>query len=211
METPITEFVLFKPKQPSPAFDSVISALKSVQGVDAVYHGSQLEDQTTHVFVIRWTSHDAFTAFSSSEAYTPWLADFKALAADPRFYQVRFTPSATPALDAPCTEVVVAYGIRRAVFVDNLHIFSDRMTEGGRAGSMEGWHANAWGEVTTPLPAPAGGAEGHAAVLLVGWDSKEAHLNAKAVPGPISDNIELIRKEREALTMLQYHVNLNRL
>lgn len=188
----VTEFIAFTLKHPenlpSPSFDSVLSTLKLATGVTSVQHGARLEDPATHLVVVRWSSHDAFAGFSASEAFTPWLADFKALTARaPLFYQSRLQPGAgdtTSALDAPCTEVIVAYGVERPHFSQNLELFSFRMSERGKAGEMEGWHGNAWGQVTTPIVKDDGeGEPKQADTLLVGWDSKEAHENARAGSG----------------------------
>ncbi|KAF3346308.1 hypothetical protein VdG2_05567 [Verticillium dahliae VDG2] len=72
-----------------------------------------------------------------------------------------------------------------------------------------GWHANAHGEVTTPIARDVDGTPGPAAVLLVGWDSVEDHALAKGGPGPILDNIELIRTGRKDVTL--HHYNLKQL
>lgn len=185
-----TEFVTFSLKHPenhpSASFDSIVSTLKSLSEVIAVYHGTRLEDQAKHLLAIRWFSHDAFIGFAASEAYTPWLADLKALAADPVFHQARLGPSPAQALEAPCTEIMVAYGIDKSIFPRNLELFSDKVSEGGRAGAIKGWHASAHGEITTPIAKDAGGPAGDAALLLIGWDSKAAHEQAKAGPGRTS-------------------------
>lgn len=187
MDSEITEFITFTLKNPdshpSASFESVTTSLAAVPGVLALHHGSRIEDPSIHLLIVRWSSHDAFSAFSATESYTPWLADLKAFATNLSFYQARLSPSAAPVLDAPCTEVLVAHGIEKPTFPENLATFSSNMSEGGRAGSMKGWHANAHGEVTTKISSEADGEVADAAVLLVGWDSKDDHEAAKAVPG----------------------------
>jgi heme-degrading monooxygenase HmoA len=183
----VTEFITYTLKHPdddsSVAFDSVVSTLTSLSGVTAVHHGTRIEDPAIHLIIVSWSSHDAFKDFAASESYTPWLANLKTLAASPAFYQAHLDRSPAQVLDAPCTEIMVAYGIEKPEFTDNLKLFSDRMTEGGKAGALKGWHASSQGEVTTPIARDVGGTPGDAALLLIGWDSKAAHEAAKAAPG----------------------------
>ncbi|KAH6691648.1 hypothetical protein F5X68DRAFT_202318 [Plectosphaerella plurivora] len=209
----VTEFITYTLKHPendhSAAFDSAVSTLESLDGVTAVYHGTRLEDPTLHLIIISWTSHDAFTEFAASEAYTPWLANLKTFAAKPTFYQAHLDPSPTQALDAPCTEIMVAYGIEKPEFTQNLKLFSDRMTEGGKAGALKGWHSSTQGEVTTKIARDPDGTPADAALLLIGWDSKAAHEAAKAAPGPIRDNIYLLRTAVDSVQM--FHSILEKL
>ncbi|KAM0271430.1 hypothetical protein ACHAQH_009084 [Verticillium albo-atrum] len=212
MSDPITEFVTFTPRDPashpSASFTSLINTLLSTPGVQSLHTGPQHETPETHLLAIRWSSHAAFSAFAASEHYTPWLADLKALLdGPPRFHQARLDSG--PALAAPCTEVLIAYGIERPLFSDNLKLFSERMGEACTAQGTKGWRGNAWGEVTTAISKEVDGEAGPAAMLLVGWDGVEDHALAKGGPGPILDNIELIRTGRKDMAL--HHYNLKQL
>ncbi|KAL0938910.1 uncharacterized protein CTRU02_205520 [Colletotrichum truncatum] len=210
--TKVTEFIVLTLKNPSPepsaAWADVTATLKSVPGVTALYTGRQLEDPSKTVLVVDWASPDAFSSFAASENYTPWFASLKAIAASdpaPVFYKVPFVsdgasdPSAV--LRAPCTEVFVAYGVEPD-FVGKTAEFAGGLSKG----TVEGFHGHAYGEVSTPLAYGADGERGPAVTLLLGWDSKEAHLEAKGKSGPVSDNIHLLRSGRKDISM--YHVNL---
>lgn len=188
MSDPITEFITFTPRDlashPSAPFGAVASTLLATPGVESLHTGPQHEDPATHLLAIHWTSHAAFTAFAASDRYTPWLADLKALlVGPPRFHQVRLAHAATAVLAAPCTEIMTAYDIDRPLFPENLRLFSERMAAACAAQGTRGWHANAHGEVTTPIARDVDGTPGPAAVLLVGWDSVEDHALAKGGPG----------------------------
>ncbi|KAM0332325.1 hypothetical protein ACHAQA_002601 [Verticillium albo-atrum] len=212
MSDPITEFVIFTPKDPashpSASFNSLAQTLIFTPGVEALHTGPQHESPETQLLAIRWSSHDAFIAFAASEHYTPWLADLKALLdGPPRFHQARLDDAgAGPTLEAPVTEVMMAYGIERPAFRENLRLFSDRMADACRAQGTRGWHGNAWGEVTTAISKEVDGEAGPAAMLLVGWDAVEDHAVAKGGPGPILDNIELIRTGRKDVTLYHYYL-----
>ncbi|CRK12638.1 hypothetical protein BN1723_001887 [Verticillium longisporum] len=168
MSDPITEFVTFTPRDltshPSAPFGAVASTLLATPGVGSLHTGPQHEDPATHLLAIHWTSHAAFTAFAASDRYTPWLADLKALlAGPPRFHQVFLAHAATAVLAAPCTEIMTAYDIDRPLFPENLRLFSERMAAACAAQGTRGWHANAHGEVTTPIARDVDGTPGPAA------------------------------------------------
>ncbi|WYZ34816.1 hypothetical protein EsH8_I_001092 [Colletotrichum jinshuiense] len=220
MSSPVTEFITLtlrnhatSPDQPPAAWSDVIATLKAVPGVNALHAGHQLEDPSKTVLVVEWASPEAFSAFASSESYTPWFASLKAVAspdpAPPTFYKVPFAPGSDPAsvLRAPCTEVFVAYSVEPS-FVGQTAEFARGLTDG--KASVAGFHGHAYGEISTPIAVAGGdGQPGPAVTLLLGWDSKEAHLDAKAKAGPISDNIHLLRSGRKDISM--YHVNLKQI
>ncbi|KAK2004604.1 hypothetical protein LX36DRAFT_353560 [Colletotrichum falcatum] len=224
MTTPITEFVVLTLKnhgssEPPAAWSDVIGTLKSTPGVNAVYTGTQSEDPSKTVLVVEWASPAAFSEFAASESYTPWFASLKAVSAHtspgspgvapPLFYKVPFTADSDPAavLEAPCTEVFVAFGVDDS-FVGQTAEFVQGLTQGGA--SLEGFRGHAYGAISTPLAVEGSEDEekGPAVTLLLGWDSKQAHLDAKAKAGPISDNIHLLRSGRKSVS--SYHVNLKR-
>ncbi|GKT83425.1 LOW QUALITY PROTEIN: AMB domain protein [Colletotrichum tofieldiae] len=176
------------------AWSDVTGTLKSVAGVNAVYTGTQLEDPSKTVLIVEWASPAAFSDFAASESYTPWFASLKAVSAHsspdspgvapPLFYKVPFTADSDPpaVLGAPCTEVFVAYGVDDS-FVGRTAEFAKGLTE-GRV-SVEGFHGHAYGEISTLLAVEGSGdgEKGPAVTLLLGWDSKQAHLDAKAKAG----------------------------
>ncbi|CCF43954.1 hypothetical protein CH063_13509 [Colletotrichum higginsianum] len=208
MTGPITEFIILtlknhatSPSQPPAAWSDVTDTLKSVPGVDAVYTGTQIEDPSKTVLVVQWASPEAFSAFAASESYMPWFASLKAVSA----HASPDTPGTAPPL---FYKVFVAYGVDDS-FAGRTADFAKGLAD-GRA-SVEGFHGHAYGEISTPLAweGSGDGEKGPAVTLLLGWDSKQAHLDAKARPGPISNNIDLLRTGRKGISM--YHVNLKRL
>ncbi|KAF4808026.1 hypothetical protein CGCSCA5_v012822 [Colletotrichum siamense] len=208
----VTEFILLSFKHPSSspsaAWADVTSFLKSVPGVTSLFTGPQLEDPSRHLLVINWASPEAFSAFASSESYTPWFASLKAIAATdpaPVFFKAPLVPDEQEkALRAPCTEVFVAYGVEPD-FIGKTAAFAGGLS----AAPIAGFHGHAYGEVSTPLAFGAEDEKGPAVTLLLGWDSKEAHLEAKGKAGPISDNIHLLRSGRKDIAM--FHVNLKQI
>ncbi|KAK1976103.1 hypothetical protein LZ30DRAFT_735578 [Colletotrichum cereale] len=222
MATPVTEFVVLTLKnhktssEPPAAWSDVIGTLKSAPGVNAVYTGTQIEDPSKTVLVVEWASPAAFSDFAASESYTPWFASLKAVSAHvspdspgvarPLFYKVTFTADSDLAavLDAPCTEVFVAYGVDDS-FVGRTAEFAKGLAQG--EAPVEGFHGHAYGAISTPLAVEGSedGEKGPAVTLLLGWDSKQAHLDAKAKAGPLSDNIHLLRSGRKGIAMVCCH------
>lgn len=182
----ITEFIVVTLRNPSPeppaAWADVTATLKSAPGVTALYSGRQVEDPSKAVLVVEWASPDAFSAFAASESYTPWFASLKAVAARdpaPVLYKAALSASEpAAALGAPCTEVFVAYGVEPG-FAAKTAEFAAGLSRD----AVAGYHGNAYGEITTPLAVGPDGEKGPAVTLLLGWDSKEAHLDAKGKPG----------------------------
>ncbi|PHH72395.1 hypothetical protein CDD83_4983 [Cordyceps sp. RAO-2017] len=71
---------------------------------------------------------------------------------------------------------------------------------------LAGFHAVAYG----PLRFLAGPApDGAAAVMLLGWDSREAHLAHKGDGKHIDKHIHHVRQDRESVDV--YHVSLSEL
>lgn len=82
-------------------------------------------------------------------------------------------------LQAPCTEIVTAYGIQDG-FEKNIHDFLVKVD----AEKLAGYQGGAIGKVDEEISKEEGGEKGPALMLVVGWDSLEAHTDAaKAKPG----------------------------
>lgn len=86
---------------------------------------------------------------------------------------------AAAALAAPTTEVFTGYGAEPG-FEASVREFAARVD----AERPAGYRGCAVGPVAEAVCGPTGGGEKSLAVkLVVGWDSKEAHLEAKGKPG----------------------------
>ena len=126
-----------------------------------------------------WASAADQSAFQSSPAYGPFLQSLRSLADPDSPAGVETARLVSPevelsaALDAPCTEVFTAYGAEPAF-----------------PGAVAAFAA---GVAAAPPPAYRGAAVcdsageieglGRVVKLVVGWESREAHLEAKGKPG----------------------------
>lgn len=86
-------------------------------------------------------------------------------------------------LQAPATEVLTCLGVE-AQFLKNVNDFNAKMI----AANPEGYHGGVVGKVEESLDG-----KGDAAMLIIGWESKEIHEQIKSAPG----NGECCLGERE--------------
>jgi len=81
------------------------------------------------------------------------------------------------ALSAPTTEVFTGFGVEPG-FDSSVREFAARVTAEGPVG----YHGCAAGPSVEDIGKPDG-EKGPAVMLVIGWDSKEAHTEAKGKPG----------------------------
>ncbi|CAI4216758.1 unnamed protein product [Parascedosporium putredinis] len=182
-------------------WSSVLDPIRQNPGVKSIYWGKALEDPEKNVVVTQWSSREALDAFASSDA----LAALAGVAAGGAVTAAHLSLEGTleTALDVPCTEFVTAYGVE-PTFIGRCREFITKVD----ASHLEGYHGYAFGEVDQHIAKDAKGQKAPAVILIVGWDSKEAHIEAKAKPGPIGENIHLIRTAREDLGVVSIMQNL---
>jgi hypothetical protein len=211
MATQLLDIRTFPTASPPP-----LEPLKSAPGLQSIYQGAQLECPSTTTLVLHWSSAEAYRSGTS----TTDLSHYASAAQVP---VVKGVPTA--ALNAPCTEVMTAYGVEEGTFLKQCGLFMDRVDAG--VGRDEGYHGYALGgETLGDVKKVDGGPSGKGVVLILGWDSKEAHLQAKGKPGrklfiffspadaepfcnrpansaaAISDNINLVRSAREDVSLV---------
>ena len=155
---PYTETTL-----PSALYDH-LTELKSDTSIHSIHVGQQLEHPT------RWSL--ILTRDPPAPGPSPaWAAALDAFV-ESRFHVTAPAPRGDPlaALDAPCTEVFTCYDVDDGFLDANMGPFA----EGVRRGRPPGFHGLAYAQ----FEQPAGGYQpsGPAVTILLGWDSKEAHL-----------------------------------
>jgi heme-degrading monooxygenase HmoA len=180
---PFTEFntLSFKPDAaPDSAgtWTKLLKTLSSVPGVEAVYSGPKLEDPQSTVLVIQWASNTALTTFLSSEGFKSWYETYTSLIEVDNPVHVVLGDRWQLPLDSPTTEVFTAYGAEPP-FIGNMAEFYEKVA----SVPMDGFHSAAYGPTKQEIAKVKGGDKAPAVMLVVGWDSKEAHLAAKAKEG----------------------------
>ncbi|KAK4171470.1 hypothetical protein QBC36DRAFT_339894 [Triangularia setosa] len=106
-------------------------------------------------------------------------------------------------LKAPCTEVFTAFGAE-----DGFEEQVGRFVTAVKGDMPEGYKgADYGGEVKVD---GEGGGNGEKSVrMVIGWVSKEAHVEAKGKPGAIQENIGELRTKRRGVDL--FHVNFKEL
>ncbi len=160
------------PSSPPSAFFDVCAQLQAVPGVGAVYLGSQLEDPQSWVWAVRWATGAALDAFVASPTYTRWAAGLRAVTDSVASSCAFLHGCASAALGSPCTEVFTAFATDPNFLDARMRPFSkcfDRdLMPGFRAAAFGQWQPVAY--ENAPLPV------GNTVAMILGWDSKEAHL-----------------------------------
>ncbi|KAF4996460.1 hypothetical protein FDECE_12433 [Fusarium decemcellulare] len=197
--------LLEKPDSPPASFSSVTNHLKAVSGVDAVYFGHPLEKPGYWVLGIRWASRSAYDAFISSSAATEWQASLRALLVEHPIVSptAEYTGDALAALHAPITEFCTCWGAEDNFTNDNMKPFAEACDSAGLAG----FHGLAYAEFVQTEHENPSVIPGLASRLLLGWDSKEAHLQHKNSGSVIDDNVYYLLARNKSLEM--YHVPLH--
>jgi hypothetical protein len=167
----ILDFRTF-PSSSRPSFES----LKSAPGLLAMYLGAQIEAPDTQTLVLHWASPTAYATAADTEDKAD-VAKYTFSAQVP----VK-KGSVAAALDAPCTEVMTAYGVEEGTFFGQCAEFMDKVDSG--VGKDDGYHGYVLGgETLGDIRKGEEGEMGKGLFLVLGWDSKEAHVQAKAGPG----------------------------
>lgn len=175
--------IKFKPvlvehaESPPASFSSVTDHIKSIPGVESVYLGRPLEKPDYWFLGIRWISRPAYDAFVSGPAATDWHASLRALVTGHPIVSptAEYTGHVESALHAPITEVCTCWDIDHTFTEDNMKPFAAACSEG----KLAGLHGLAYGEFVQGEHEDSSVIPGRASRLLMGWDSKEAHLQQK--------------------------------
>lgn len=182
----LLEFITikFKPillpssSSPPASFHSTVEPILSTSGVESIHIGQQIEHPELYTVVIRWDSPAAHDAFIASSASTAWHASLRALvAAPPVTNHASFEGNLDAVLSAPVTEIFTAWGTEEDFLKKRMEPFAKAVDEG----KLDGYHAIGWGAFDQEAQDGVEVVAGPASRLILGWDSKEAHLQHKDV------------------------------
>lgn len=151
---------------PSALTEHLTRLKKTDNSIQSIHLGKHIEQPTRwSVIIVTTAGRDA--ASSRPPTLDSTLPDSRSLAIT--LPGVRGNLAA--ALDAPCTEVFTCHGVDDGFLDANMKPFAKGVDEG----RPDGFHGLAYGEFDQPA---AGGdlPAGPAVRILLGWDSKEAHL-----------------------------------
>ncbi|KAK0669409.1 hypothetical protein QBC41DRAFT_274713 [Cercophora samala] len=167
----------------------VVNEMKAQSGFQQGFFGQKLEDPGTWVLATEWLSPSAANKYIASTKDHVQAKETLAYQFD------------TAVLKAPCTEVFTAFETEEG-FEEQVGRFVSAV-EGDKPEGYEG--ADYGGEVKVD-----GDGDGEKSVrMVIGWVSKEAHVEAKGRPGAIQENIEELRTKRKGVDL--FHVNFKEL
>jgi heme-degrading monooxygenase HmoA len=182
---------------------SVASTLRQQPGFRSMHFGTQVESPEILQMLFDWDSVSDHEAFVASDAYTPHLQRCATIMAGPvGIFHVDFEPAGElgKALKAPVTEI--------ATFYCEGEPGKDWKSNAAKAGewlekeaTAAGYLGGAYG--ITHEEVEYKGVKGKAAVIAIGWTSKEAHMNFRETQ-TFKENIGLLRGEAKAIEM--HHV-----
>ncbi|KAJ2898817.1 hypothetical protein MKZ38_003637 [Zalerion maritima] len=167
--------------------EALAQLFAALEGVKSLYYGQQIEDPSIVVFCAQSAS-DVPQLQLSCEEPGPWPTNN---------WLVPMNHNLEKVLAAPVMEMCTAFDCNKK-YIGAVKTFVANIDNGGLAG----YHAAAYGETTNPLTNEEGATPSKSANLILGWESMEAHKEAKAKPGnPIMANINLLREGRRSLAM----------
>ncbi|ERT02809.1 uncharacterized protein SPSK_09624 [Sporothrix schenckii 1099-18] len=207
----IVEFAVFRGADGATIKNRATAAAK-VAGLVAQYGGQKIEDAKESVHVTVWRTADSRKAFAISQQTdaAPLLVEVLGIEEADR-------GRLTSVLEAPTTEVYTGYDALPSIFAAAVRKFAGLIDAQPDATST-GYRGNAVLETVEDVALAPEAVQaapelvswvGPAVKLVVGWTSREAHLEAKEKAGPIKDNIELLRAGHKATNL--YHVKLQKL
>ncbi|KND90129.1 hypothetical protein TOPH_05241 [Tolypocladium ophioglossoides CBS 100239] len=193
------------PSHPPASFADVSAQLQAVPGVKAIYLGQQMERPATWTWAVRWASAAALDAFLASPSFTGWLASFRAVTDSYIFSKALLRGDVGAALNAPCTEVFTAYGATDGFLESRMKPFAANVA----AGHLPGHHGSAFGQFEVLTQDGVIAPDGNTVSMILGWDTKEAHLAQRGDGKLIDNNVHYVREDRQSVDM--YHVKLTKL
>ncbi|KAH7400081.1 hypothetical protein BKA64DRAFT_707761 [Cadophora sp. MPI-SDFR-AT-0126] len=208
MGTPVTEvaYITLKPDSDisgstpaAKAWKEGLSVIAKQDGYQRSSYGRAIESPDLLMWFIDWDSREAHIKFSQSPAYVPFKSSLGVLMADVHFHHVPFSPF-------PPTILTRAPVVEFATFLDTKpHFISnvDKFMKG--IGTPDQCYGGAWGDsVEADVGKHVDGSvKGRATVLLVGWESKEAHMKFRETE-VFEKNIGLLREGMGGVEM--FHV-----
>ncbi|CAP69559.1 uncharacterized protein PODANS_1_12170 [Podospora anserina S mat+] len=166
-----------------------VAKVKSQPDFQQGFFGQKLEDPKTWVLATEW---------SSASAAKQCITRIKDHVRAQETFVYQFD---TAVLKAPCTEVFTAFETEEG-FEEQVARFVSAV-EGDK---LEGYKGADYG---AEVKVDGDGAGEKSVRMVIGWVSKEAHVEAKGKPGAIQENIGELRAKRKGVDL--FHVNFKEL
>jgi len=186
------------------AWKEALALIATAEGYKGSSYGRTLESPDVTIWFINWESLASHHKFAESAIYKPFRGAIGNIITSSHlnhFEPTSFPP--TVVTHAPVIEFVTFFDIEPHFF-ENLKKFIEAIDPA----KPEGYYGYSIGPVLEEIVrhtdvGKEGVAKGKAAVLLVGWETKEAHLAFRATQ-PYKDNIHYLREGLSGLEL--FHV-----
>jgi len=180
--------------------NNVLESLRATDGVQQLHFGTQMEDPTNLVILQDWETVEHHQGFMKSEVYGPFMDRLNSiLASNVQGMHVDFVPQGalSKTLSAPATEVAIFYfdGGPPSGYTDNAGKIDEALRE------VDGYLGCTVGITHETLEKE--GVKSKAAVLVIGWQSKEHHLAMRETQ-VYKDNSHLWRSNAKKVSV--WHV-----
>ncbi|KAG4426563.1 hypothetical protein IFR04_000445 [Cadophora malorum] len=208
MVTPVTEiaYITLKPdtdisgsSDAARAWKGGLSVIAKQEGYQGSSYGRAVESPDVLMWFIDWDSKESHIKFAQSPAYEPFKENLSALMTAVHFHHVAFSPF-------PPKIVTRAPVIEFATFLDTKPHFLSNVEKFMKGiGTPDECYGSAWGDsVETDVGKHSDGSvKGKATVLLIGWESKEAHMRFRE-SDVFEKNIGLLREGMGGVEM--FHI-----
>ncbi|KAH7364654.1 hypothetical protein BKA65DRAFT_447702 [Rhexocercosporidium sp. MPI-PUGE-AT-0058] len=181
MATPVTEiaYITLKPNidisdssDAANSWKEGLAIIAKQEGYQGSSYGRATESPGLLMWFIDWDSHGSHIKFTKAPAYSGFKDCVISIMESVHYHHVAFTPFPPKILtSAPVIEFVT--------FLDTKPHFMDNVSKFMKAiGMPEKCYGGAWGEsVEADVGKHVDGSvKGKAVVLVIGWESKEAHM-----------------------------------
>jgi len=182
-----------------------VATLHQQDGLQQVHFGSQVESPDVLQMMTNWDSRQHHENFMASAAYQPFVKRLGTImSGNATIHHVDFEPTGAliKAFGAPVTEIATFYCDREPVldWVSNASKAAQWLEEQPASVGYLGGSA-AYG--VTHEVVEYDGVKGKAAVIAIGWTTKEAHMAFRETQ-TFRENIGLLRGEAKKIEM--HHV-----
>ncbi|KAK3642310.1 hypothetical protein LTR56_010887 [Elasticomyces elasticus] len=186
--------------QTAAVLSSLCDDLRATDGMQQLHFGTRMEDPTMLELVLDWDTVKHHQTFMASDIYGPFMNRLNSICeGNVSGMHIDFVPAGglSKTLSAPATEIATFYfdGEPESDYTDNVAKL-DKALQG-----IDGYLGYTIGITHETLEKED--VKGKAAVLTIGWQSREAHMAFRETQA-YKDNIHLLRSNSKKITM--WHV-----
>ncbi|KAL2065159.1 hypothetical protein VTL71DRAFT_4300 [Oculimacula yallundae] len=207
MATPVTEiaYITLKPgidisgsSDAAKAWKESLAIISKQEGYQRSSYGLTLESPDLLLWFIDWDSRTSHINFTTSPAYTPFTAHLSTLLTSAHFHHILFPSPPSILISAPIIEF--------ATFLNTTPSFPSQVEKFIAAvGTPKECYGGAFGEsVEMDVKRHEGdGEKGRVTVLVIGWESREAHFRFRETE-VFKESIELLGEGNDGVEMVSW-------